>query len=249
VYSRRRQSIQAWEIKMEKLFPTWDEKPTDSGRMIAYVSGHFRYWTGNSWNQSTSYAHNVKIPRLGLDSETRDKCYAALDIPQAFDEVNEILEDFAVRHNYAWKISFNDRSGGYLVLYQGGVKDNKSFVYPVRGVGEMDWVDGDFLTDLVDVIWDFDETCQRAVEVFVEFAVSHTVVEEEIMVSKTVLVAISNEDANRRESNRLWESACQFDGYDPDEKFVCFSDENPFTSEYNARMIERLEYSRQGDVK
>lgn len=47
--------------------------------MVAYLSGHFRYNTMNSWNQSTSYAHNVKAYNLGLSSEDIDKLYCLLD--------------------------------------------------------------------------------------------------------------------------------------------------------------------------
>ena len=38
-------------------------------QMERYLADHFRYPTMNSWNNSTSYANNVKIHRLGLTAE------------------------------------------------------------------------------------------------------------------------------------------------------------------------------------
>ena len=46
--------------------------------MTAYLQTHFRYSTMNSWNGADSYAHNLKIYKLGLCSEIEDKLY---DLP------------------------------------------------------------------------------------------------------------------------------------------------------------------------
>lgn len=93
--------------------------------MTAYLSGHFRYDTMNSWNRSTSYACNMKIYNLGLDCETENKLWDLIQVPEFYDRLNELVEDFGRQHNYLWQAGWNGRSGGYLVLYQGGTKSSE----------------------------------------------------------------------------------------------------------------------------
>ena len=90
--------------------------------MTAYLSGHFRDNTMNSWNRSTSYACNMKLYKLGLDRETEDKLWDMIQVPEFYERLNERIEDFNWQHNYLWQAGWNGRSGGYLVLYQGGTK-------------------------------------------------------------------------------------------------------------------------------
>jgi hypothetical protein len=90
--------------------------------MVDFLTNHFRYDTMNSWNCNSSYAHCVKVHSLGLTSEQIDKAYELLDMDETYDNINDLLEEFAESHNYAWQVGFNGRSGGYLVLYQGGRK-------------------------------------------------------------------------------------------------------------------------------
>ena len=90
--------------------------------MTAYLSGHFRYNTMNSWNRSTSYACNIKLYKLGLDRGTEDKLWDMIQVPEFYERLNERIEDFNWQHNYLWQAGWNGRSGGYLVLYQGGTK-------------------------------------------------------------------------------------------------------------------------------
>ena len=90
--------------------------------MTAYLSGHFRYNTMNSWNRSTSYACNMKLHKLGLDRETEDKLWDMIQVPEFYERLNERIEDFNRQHNYLWQAGWNGHSGGYLVLYQGGTK-------------------------------------------------------------------------------------------------------------------------------
>lgn len=90
--------------------------------MIAYLENHFRYNTMNSWNRSTSYACNMKLYNLGLDRETEDKLWDLLDVPEFYERLHELIEDFNRQHNYLWQAGWNGRNNGYLVLYQGGTK-------------------------------------------------------------------------------------------------------------------------------
>ncbi len=87
--------------------------------MTDFLIKHFRYNTANSWNGSQSYACNLKITRLGLDSEIVDKLFDMIQVQEFFYGINQLLDDFGREHNYLWQAAMNGRSGGYLVLYQG----------------------------------------------------------------------------------------------------------------------------------
>ena len=52
--------------------------------MTEFLAKHFRYNTMNSWNQSTSYANNIKVYNLGLNKEQEEKLYAMLDTAEFY---------------------------------------------------------------------------------------------------------------------------------------------------------------------
>lgn len=109
------------ETSARRLFSKRVDKRSRA-EMTAYLSGHFRDNTMNSWNRSTSYACNMKLYKLGLDQETEDKLWDMIQVPEFYEWLNERIEDFNWQHNYLWQAGWNGRSGGYLVLYQGGTK-------------------------------------------------------------------------------------------------------------------------------
>ncbi len=88
--------------------------------MIAFLRGHFRYYTMHSVNRSTSYARNVKIHKLDLTRDQRSRAYNLIYAEDAFMEINERIREFNEEHDYKYQASFNGRSGGYIVLLQGG---------------------------------------------------------------------------------------------------------------------------------
>ena len=90
--------------------------------MTEYLQTHFRYDTMNAWNAATSYACNLKIYKLGLSPEIESKLYDMLQVQDFFDAQRELMDDFAQAHQYRWQVGMNGRSGGYLVLYEGGIK-------------------------------------------------------------------------------------------------------------------------------
>lgn len=90
--------------------------------MADYLQNHFRYDTMNSWNRSTSYACNMKIHSFGLDSGTEDRLYELIQVPEFYDLLNYLIQEFSEQNSYLWQAGWNGRSGGYLVLYQGGRK-------------------------------------------------------------------------------------------------------------------------------
>ena len=171
-----------------------ERKPLRRKAMIAYLLGHTRYHTMSSWNNSTSYAHCIKIDRLGLDRETLDVCWEMLEVPEGYDGFSEILRDFERKHGFRWQISQNGRSGGYLVLVHGGRhEDGRLFCQPGKSLDMREdfasW-ETEALRSRTDLIWEFDQTCEAAVAAFVDFAQSHRVEEREILVPRKIKVAV-----------------------------------------------------------
>ena len=97
--------------------------------MTDFLRNHFRYSTMNSWNQATSYACNLKIYRLGLESEIESKLYDMLGTQEFFDLRDDVIALFNRAHEYRWQAGFNGRSGGYLVLYQGELRPTGHLSY------------------------------------------------------------------------------------------------------------------------
>ena len=97
--------------------------------MTDFLQQHFRYPTMNSWNRATSYACNLKIHRLGLESEIESKLYDMLGTQEFYCLRQDALDLFNEMHDYRWQAAFNGRSGGYLVLYQGELRPTGHLSY------------------------------------------------------------------------------------------------------------------------
>ena len=141
---------------------------TNDKQMFNFLKNHFEYWTVNSWNRLESIANNVKIYNLELDGDP----YVALAALQKDDyfDVNSMIEDWEYEHpNY--KVGFNGRSGGYLVLYN---DKNNGNVLPTIIADAYDyedfkqtcqeWYGGvkyfkQELKDYVELVRDFDKLC------------------------------------------------------------------------------------------
>ncbi|HML73173.1 MAG TPA: hypothetical protein PKB02_01630 [Anaerohalosphaeraceae bacterium] len=93
------------------------------GEMIEFLKKHLRYHSMNSWNRSTSYANNIKLHNVDkpddIDSDTWWEMYK---ITTWQEKLSDLLEEFGRNHNWLWQAGINGRSGGYVVLYQGGIK-------------------------------------------------------------------------------------------------------------------------------
>ena len=91
--------------------------------LTAFLKKHYRYNTMNSWNKSTSYANNIKLHQIDkpedIDSDT---WYEMLWVTEWQEKLSDLLEDFGRRHEWQWQAGINGRSGGYVVLYRGGIK-------------------------------------------------------------------------------------------------------------------------------
>lgn len=103
----------------------------DGVQAAKYLDDHFRYHTMNCWNGVTSFAHCIKVRCLNIpnDDGLRDRVYEMLEIQQAYDEAGLAWEVFAEKYDYKFQIGTNGRSGGYAVLYKGGIKPSGHLSY------------------------------------------------------------------------------------------------------------------------
>lgn len=124
---------------------TYYEKVDTRSReaMVAFLTGHFRYWTMNSWNRATSYANCVKIHRLDLTQEQLSKAWDLLDVPEVYDRMHDVLNEWAAGHDWRWQVGSNGRSGGYLVLYQGALDWKNARTAQCDECGKLTWHDKD----------------------------------------------------------------------------------------------------------
>lgn len=81
--------------------------------MFDFLVNHFTYSTLNSWNGLRSIANNVKVYNIP-DIDSRE-ALQALEEDNYFS-INQAIEDWEDDHP-GYKVGFNGRSGGYLVLY------------------------------------------------------------------------------------------------------------------------------------
>ena len=101
------------------------------------IGKRIRYWTMNSWNESKSLAYNMKIYNI-FPMKYQNAVYALLDEPDAYSTVNCLISAFTHKYNYKWQAGFNGRSGGYLVLYSGGIRDERTYCQPGLDIEDKD---------------------------------------------------------------------------------------------------------------
>ncbi len=77
-----------------------------------FLTQHYHYDTLNSWNGLRSIANNVKLYNLPVDTS---KALEALE-EDDYLSINQTIRDWEEEHP-GYKVGFNGRSGGYLVLY------------------------------------------------------------------------------------------------------------------------------------
>ena len=95
-----------------------------------FLRKHFRYNTMNSWNRSTSYANCIKLHQVDKPKDIDDNAWwEMLLITEWQEKLSSLLEDFGRKYEWQWQAGINGRSGGYVVLYKGGIKpsDYKSY--------------------------------------------------------------------------------------------------------------------------
>lgn len=101
------------------------KKPRTKTEMVAYLKGHFRYDTENSWNHASSYAAKVKVHSGWIPCELMDKAYEMLEQRQVFAEIEDLFDEFAREYNWSFQPGWAGRSGGYIVLRRGGSRPSQ----------------------------------------------------------------------------------------------------------------------------
>lgn len=153
----------------------------DRKEMIDFLLHHFRYYTMNSWNVSTSYANNVKIYNLDIPAEYQDKAYELLEISETFDTFSELFTEFTAKTGYT--IGFNGRSSGYLVLYdtEYNLETGTIVTYPGRNIDQYEDFEDWSLEDLQErvlLVTAFDQLCDDCRETFIKILKEYDIVED-----------------------------------------------------------------------
>ncbi len=107
--------------------------------MTRFLRDHGRYWTMNSWNRSSSYANCVKVHRLELTADQLERAWDMLDMAEVYDSIHRLLSQWAAARDWQWQVGFNGRSGGYLVLYQGGLDHKNARSAQCDVCGKLTW--------------------------------------------------------------------------------------------------------------
>ena len=93
------------------------------GEMITFLKKHFRYPTMNSWNRSTSYANCIKLHKIDKPTDIDNEIFwQMIGITDWQEKLSDLLAEFGRQHDWLWQAGINGRSGGYVVLYQGGIQ-------------------------------------------------------------------------------------------------------------------------------
>ena len=87
---------------------------TKDKSMFNFIAEHPTYYTMNSWNRNRSIAHNVKLYNLNLEGDWT-RALAHLESGE-YDTINWMIQDWEREHP-SYRVGFNGRSGGYLVLF------------------------------------------------------------------------------------------------------------------------------------
>ena len=166
-------------------------------KMIDFLTNHFRYYTMNSWNGSTSYANNVKISNLSIPSELKEQVYDIVlndvDSFELEDSYRTIIDNFKIETGY--DAGFNGRSSGYVVMYdtQWDIEKQCFVTYPGRSIDQyedfQDWRIQD-IKDRVKVVQKFDKMCDDLLSALLYFAKNYEIETEEYYTkhSRKVLV-------------------------------------------------------------
>ena len=84
--------------------------------MFNFLKTHYRYYTLNSWNVEKSIANNIKVYNIDEFTGIEDKILQVLERDN-YNSINDEIEAWEFEQGHCWKVGFNGRSGGYLVLY------------------------------------------------------------------------------------------------------------------------------------
>ena len=163
--------------------------------MWEFLRYHYHYYTMNSWNNIRSIANNVKLYNLGLSGDY----WRLLEIFEVdhYFTINSIIEMWEIEEvSNGYRVGFNGRSGGYLVLYNennnGSVLDSciyndtyEDFKSEVQSYYGSLKNYKDRLLEQVELVQKFDLLCNDLVREC-QYMLDNAIIEEEILVQKTI---------------------------------------------------------------
>lgn len=141
-------------------------------QMFEFLKNHFTYYTMSSWNRLESIANNVKIYNLDIKGD-KWKLLKLLELDN-YSSINTIIEEWEIMHE-GYKIGFNGRSAGYLVLYNNNNNSSILSNYIIDSENYQDFKENlkyygytlkDYKNELikmVELVQDFDKLCDDLV--------------------------------------------------------------------------------------
>lgn len=160
------------------MFYTYGVDISNTKSMWEFLHNHFTYSTMNSWNRLSSIANNVKLYKLNLEGDWTNVIKYLTDVGDCGglqDIIDGEIMAFNEKYYPNYRVGFNGRSNGYLVLYNG---DNNRSILPdcvanyetykeFKEDLKTYWSDSkvsDFnyeLREAVQVVRDFDKLCDN----------------------------------------------------------------------------------------
>jgi len=141
--------------------------------MVSFLRSHPRF--------HSMYSNCTKIYRLGLTRQQLVRAWGFLDTDYWL-EIRYPIEKFTEETGRRYTIGVNGRSGGHLVLYKG---EFYGPIYDENMIPDMDLSTSD-LRERVELVCRFDRACDEIRDAFIRLLDNCKVVEETVMVPKTV---------------------------------------------------------------
>lgn len=169
------------------MFYTYGVDIASTKSMWNFLKEHFTYSTMNSWNRQESIANNVKLYKLNLKGDWAKVIQYLVDVGDCGGlqlAIDDEIMAFNEEHYPNYRVGFNGRSNGYLVLYN---SDNNMSVLPPCVTTYENYEDfkedvksywngyrvSDFdyeLRQAVELVRDFDKLCDRLRDIVNEFS-------------------------------------------------------------------------------
>lgn len=129
--------------------------------LVAFLQEHPRYYVMNSWNGTRTFSNKVKVHYMDLPRDIVDRAFELVcdDGPLRYRwerQLSSRLSQFEQEHEGYYKIGFNGRSGGYLILVGKKMDDLDT---PLGEFHEKYHWSMDSLRGLVGLVQEFDRMC------------------------------------------------------------------------------------------
>ena len=167
------------------MFYTYGVDIANTKSMWEFLHNHFTYNTMNSWNGLKSIANNVKLYKLNLEGDWSNVIRYLTDVGDCGglqDIIDGELRAFDEKYYPNYRVGFNGRSNGYLVIYNGDnnrsvlpecvayYENYEDFKYETRDCGENVSDYKYELREAVQVVRDFDKLCDNLRDIVNEYS-------------------------------------------------------------------------------